>query len=283
MILEQYTPDAEDEMRGVWVVNAVYNTVQHSFGNLDGSYNGLTVKEAFPDCEGENGLILGYTEGYAGFILMGMKLMAALGFVLVISLAPVFSEEYSRKTDALILTSRFGKNRCALAKILAAYLLTVLLKGLILVVMTGTFLAAFGQSGGESSIQLNSRYLLQEVPYFMTCAEAVRDSMILWMAGVLLLTALVLLISVLCRTPFLALIAGLTVYTLPMMGLNLHIPREVLAFTPFWCFLSENTLTLSKALGGRLSWAWPPFLLAAAAVPFTLHVGQKLFARGQQT
>lgn len=282
-ILEKYTPDAEDEMRGVWTVNAVYNAIQHSFGNLDGSYNGLNVEEAFPDYEGETSLRLGYSEGYAGFINMGMSLMVGLGFVLVICLAPVFAEEYSRKTDALILVSRYGKNRCALAKILAAYLLALLVTGIIFSTMTGLFLGAFGWTGGESSIQINSRYLLQNVPYFMTCKEAVRDSMVLWIAGILLLTALILLLSVLCRTSFITLIAALAVYTLPMAGLNLHIPKEILSFTPFWCFLSENTLTIAKAFNGELSWIWGPFLLAVVCVPAVMYFGQKVFAGHEST
>ena len=126
-ILERFAPGTQDG--GLWTVNSIYNAVQHFFGNLDGSWNGLTVEEAFPDYQGEEPLILGYTDGYTGFIMMGMYLMVTLGFVLITALSPVFSEEYSRRTDALILTARYGKSRCSRAKQIRNVVVVWLLTG----------------------------------------------------------------------------------------------------------------------------------------------------------
>ena len=193
-ILERYAPGTPDG--GFWTINSTYNTVQNSFGNMDGSYNGLTVEEAFPDYQGEKPLLLGYSSGYTGFIIMGMYLMTGFGFVLIIALAPVFSEEYSRKTDALLLTSRHGKRLCGWSKILASYLFTLLTAGVFLLTMIGAFLAGFGLTGGESSIQLNDSFLLEDVPYFMSCMDAAFDCLVLWLAGALILTALTLVLSV---------------------------------------------------------------------------------------
>ena len=278
-ILEQYAPEAPDG--GLWTINSTYNTVQHFFGNLDGSWNGLTVEEALPDYQGEEPLLLGYTDGYTGFIMMGMYLMVTLGFVLIIALSPVFSEEYSRGTDALILTSRYGKTRCGLAKIFAAYLFTLLITGIFLLVTILLFLTGFGLTGGDSSIQLNSRDLLYALPYFMTCLEAAGSSLLLWLAGALILTALVLILSALCRTSFLALLMALTLYLLPMLGPSLHISRKLLSFAPFWCFLSEWTLTFPKFLGGQLSWSWIPALMSVVLIPVALCFGRRIFARHQ--
>ena len=278
-ILERFAPGTQDG--GLWTVNSIYNAVQHFFGNLDGSWNGLTVEEAFPDYQGEEPLILGYTDGYTGFIMMGMYLMVTLGFVLIIALSPVFSEEYSRGTDALILASRYGKSRCSRAKILAAFLFTLLTVGICFLVMIVLFAAGFGLTGGDSSIQLNSRDLLYSLPYSMTCLEAAASCLVLWLAGALILTALTLILSAVCRTPFLTLIAVLTLYLLPMLGPTIHIPRGLLSLTPFWCFLSEWTLTFPKLFDGEFSWIWIPVLLAVILIPLALNLGRRIFARHQ--
>ena len=278
-ILERFAPGTPDG--GLWTINSIYRAVQNFFGNLDGSWNGLTVEEAFPDYQGEKPLILGYTDGYTGFIMMGMYLMVTLGFVLITALSPVFSEEYSRRTDALILTARYGKSRCSRAKVLAAFLFTLLTVGVCLLVMSVLFLAGFGLTGGDSSIQLNSRDLLYALPYFMTCLEAAGSCLVLWLAGALILTALTLMLSALCRTPFLTLVTALTLYLLPMLGPSLHIPRGLLSLTPFWCFLSEWTLTFPKLFGGEFSWIWIPALLAAVLIPLVLYLGRRVFARHQ--
>lgn len=277
-ILEQYAPEAPDG--GVWTVNSTYNTIQSWFGNRDGSYNGLTVEEAFPDYEGEEPLILGYADGYAGFLFTGMYLMMAVGVVLAIALSPVFSQEYASGTDALILASRHGKRRCGRAKVLAAYLFTLLVTGSCFLVMILIFLAGFGLTGGGSSIQLNNRDLLRSLSYSMTCLEAAGTCLVLWLAGALILTAVILVLSALCRTSFVTLIAALALYILPMLGSALHIPRRVMSLAPFWCFLSEWTLEIPK-IGGRISWVCVPMLLGVVLVPLTLYLGSRIFARHQ--
>ena len=278
-ILKTYAPGAPDG--GFWTINSIYNAIQDSFGNIDGSYNGLTVEEAFPDYRGEEPLWLGYTDGYAGFIMMGCYMMMTLGFVLIIALSPVFSDEYAKRTDALILTARYGKNRCGWAKILAAFLFALLAAAACVLVMLLLFLEGFGFTGGESSIQINHWDLLKGVPYFMSCLEAAGSCILLWLAGTLLLTAGTLILSALLRTPFLTLTAALVLYVLPALGSLVHIPREVLALTPFWCFLSEWTLTFPKLLDGKLSYIWLPALLAAVLIPFVFWAGQRIFARHQ--
>ena len=60
-ILKTYAPGAPDG--GFWTINSIYNAIQDSFGNIDGSYNGLTVEEAFPDYRGEEPLRLGQDSG----------------------------------------------------------------------------------------------------------------------------------------------------------------------------------------------------------------------------
>ena len=150
-----------------------------------------------------------------------------------------------------------------------------------MLVMLLLFLEGFGFTGGDSSIQINHWDLFKGVPYFMSCLEAAGSCILLWLAGTLLLTAGTLILSALLRTPFLTLTAAMVLYVLPALGSLVHIPREVLALTPFWCFLSEWTLTFPKLLGGKLSYIWLPALLAAVLIPFVFWAGQRIFARHQ--
>ena len=140
-------------------------------------------------------------------------MMIFIGCLLVIALAPVFSEEYTRGMDALILTSRHGKRKCAWAKIIASYLFTFLSVGVWL-------------DGSGASVQINNHFLFFDVPYFLTNMGAAGYCLILWIGGSLILTALVLLLSALCRSSFAAVIAALACYVLPSTLGQMGVPAE---------------------------------------------------------
>ena len=197
-ILEAYRPDREDG--GLWMVNNIYNTLSSLWGEMDGSYDGTDIRSAFPAYLDDRPLVLGYNEGWLCFLESGMYMMVFIGVLLVIALSPVFSEEYGRGTDALILTSRHGKRGCAWAKVIASYLFTLLMAGGWLLLQSLMYWRDFGLDGGGASVQLNNHFMFSGVPYFLTNLGAAGYCLVLWLAGSLILTAFVLLISALCRS-----------------------------------------------------------------------------------
>jgi len=208
--------------------------------------------------------------------------MIGIGFLLIAALSPVFSEEYDRKMDALILTSRHGKRRCVIAKVTASYLFALLVTGATLLFLTLAFLKSYGLSGGEASIQLSGRYYMREVPYFLTSLGAAGLSLVLWIAGTLILTGVILILSSLCRTAFFTLIASLAFYMVPML-LNGLVPKELLSLTPFWTFMLEKPLEIPKTLPGFLSYVWIIAAFSLLTTALSLHCTRKFFSTHQPT
>ena len=62
--------------------------------------------------------------------------------IVVITLSPVFSEEYALHTDSIIYSARYGRTKLTTSKIIAA-----------LEVVIGTYLLYFGLQGWNVSIQ----------------------------------------------------------------------------------------------------------------------------------
>lgn len=281
-ILEVYAPDAEDA--GFWLVNNTYDTISTFWGGIDGSYNEMSVEEAFPDYMDERPFVLGYSEGWMNFLDTGIYMMVFLGFVLVIALSPVFSEEYTRGTDALILTARHGKGRCAWAKIIASYLFTLLSAGILLLLLGLYWFLNFGLDGAGASVQLNRHFIFTGVPYFLTNLETSVYCVFLWTGGSLILTGMVLILSTLCRSSFITLIAALACYTIPSMFGQMGVPPQILSLNPIWDFLAEQPIMiprLSMGGGADISYVWVVVASALLVTGAAFVFGRRIFARHQ--
>lgn len=281
-ILKAYAPEAEDG--GWWVVNNIYNTVSDRWGEADGTYNGMEIRAAFPEYRDDRPLVLGYNEGWMSFLETGQYMMIFIGILLVIALSPVFSEEYTRGTDALILTSRHGKRRCAWAKIIASYLLTLLTAGGWLLFQSFVYWRDYGLTGGGASVQLNDHWIFTDVPYFLTNMGAAVYCLVLWIGGALILTAFVLLLSAFCRSSFVTVIAALAVYGIPSILGQMGIPRWILSLNPIWDFLAEIPLTIPKLSlmgGAQTSYVWVVAVFALVMTAVSFLFGRRIFAGHQ--
>lgn len=281
-ILETYAPDSQDA--GFWLVNDTFNTISRFWGEVDGSYNGVSVEEALPEYLDERPLVLGYSAGWVSFLETGMYIMVVMGFLLIIALSPVFSEEYTRGTDALILTSRHGKRKCAWAKVIASYLFTLLTVGVFLVFISISYLAGFGLDGAEGSVQINNHFLFTDVPYFLTYMQTAGYCLVLWLGGSLILTALVLILSALCRSSFITLIAAMACYLIPTLFGQMGVPKWILSLSPIWEFMAEIPVGIplfSLSGGAEFSFVWVLALFALAAAALSFVLGGKIFAGHQ--
>ncbi|MEH2953560.1 ABC transporter permease subunit [Candidatus Merdisoma sp. JLR.KK011] len=283
-ILKTYSPNAEDG--SFWGINNIYNSLVSHWGEMDGTYDGTDVLSEFPNYRDDRPMVLGYNEGWLSFLETGAYMMIFIGCLLVIALAPVFSEEYTRGTDALILTSRHGKRKCAWAKIIASYLFTFLSVGVWLLFQSFVYWKDFGLDGSGGSVQINNHFLFYDVPYFLTNMGAAGYCLILWIGGSLILTALVLLLSALCRSSFAAVIAALACYALPSTLGQMGVPAEILSLNPTWDFLMETPMTIPKLslMGGvQVSYVWvtAAFGLGMSVLSFVLC--RRIFAKHQVT
>ncbi len=218
-MLSDFQPTAEMLTRigGVHVAyirqNSMQAAVQYHFANADGSWNGQTVAQQF----GAEPLTIGYVTGWLSFSHCLIKILLMLAILLLIILAPVFSGEYNGM-DQLLLTTRYGRSKCNLAKIAAAFLLSLTLTAAVL--LCNLFLArlVLGGDGLDCSILFSGvSFSEQSIPYNITCGAMLGYQILLAFTAVLMLTGIVLLLSALSQSPFVTLIVAAVLLVLPML------------------------------------------------------------------
>ena len=109
--------------------NAMQSAAFSRFSDEEGKWNGLSVSDVF----GNEEIKIGYVDGWLSTSRNMVRVFVALALAVIIMLAPIFSGEYEG-VDNIILTSKYGKTKCATAKVVA---------GIITAVFTTTLVAAF--------------------------------------------------------------------------------------------------------------------------------------------
>ena len=108
--------------------NALQSSVFSHFADIDGNWNGLSVADVFGDKE----IKVGYVNGWLSTSQNMAKIFIVLSLVIILLIAPVFSGEYGG-VDNIILTSKYGKTKCATAKVLASLLSAVFITTLVVI------------------------------------------------------------------------------------------------------------------------------------------------------
>lgn len=104
--------------------------------------------------------------------------------------------------DALILTSRYGKKRCVLAKVLSAFCFSITVEAVILLIGFLMFYAGHGLVGWDTDIQLSEMMVFSRIRQTLKCYEAALMTSFLAMTSTITVIGLTLLFSVLCPTSF---------------------------------------------------------------------------------
>lgn len=165
-----------------------------------------------------------YGFGWTRMLKYLTLLFIGLGFVLVVALSPMFSDEYQRGTDALIMTSRNGRKKIAAAKIIAAMIVAITLAVLIMGINFALFSATYGLDGWQMSINIDPE--IQVSVDGMNVGTVAIYMAVLWFAAVIGTTSIVLMCSVLCKTSFMALLTSAVAYTAPFALTQLTISGQ---------------------------------------------------------
>lgn len=179
--------------------------------NSDGSFKSLET--AYPNSPT---VTLGYCDGWDKLLSgMGSILSLMICLIVVITLSPVFSEEYALHTDSIIYSARYGRTKLITAKIIAAlefaigtYLLYLLLN----LVLYG---CTYGLQGWNVSIQSSLHYASST--YNLTFLQMFFISVILNILGIAALTTITLFLSAQMSFPVTALITSCVICFLPVV------------------------------------------------------------------
>lgn len=153
----------------------------------------------------------GFCEGWKIIISSFELLMFPLLAVCIVT-APIFSGEYQAKTDAVILSAKYGKTKLAAAKITASYLFSVLAFTLHILIAFGLPLAAFGFDGWDLPVQIANT----AIPYPFTFLQAVLVNLGVVYLVLSAMTGLTLLLSSKMKSPYFVLIVLVPVLFIPM-------------------------------------------------------------------
>lgn len=136
-----------------------------------------------------------------------------IGVMILIALAPVFSSEYARKTDALLLSSRDGKKRLAHAKIGAGLLTALAAWGIITALNLTIIVTVYGTTGWEAFWQ---NWVIDVAPFPWNQGQITVIAVMTSLLGSLFFALVVMLISTLSKNQFIAIVVGAAVLLFPM-------------------------------------------------------------------
>lgn len=152
-----------------------------------------------------------YSTGYEYFLFLFQELSLVILAVIAICMAPIFADEYQSRTDYLLLSTRYGKNKEIIAKILAGISLALGITIITLMIALIGLFSIFGATGGKMAIQSMN----VSSTYPVTLLEAVMISIGVVLVMSIFFSMLTLLFSSLFKSSFPVIILSFVVLIAP--------------------------------------------------------------------
>ena len=258
--------------------NAMQSAAFSRFSDKDGNWNGLSVSDVF----GNEEIKIGYVDGWLSTSRNMVRVFVALALAVIIMLAPIFSGEYEG-VDNIILTSKYGKTKCATAKVIA---------GIITAVFTTTLVAAFnllfafvfyGTEGLDCSILFApSDYVEAFIPFNITCWTLLKYQILLAFTCTLSVTGITLFLSAISKNQIVALVAAMAIFLFPvLLPITEANPLfRLVGLLPIYHALAISLLSVEQMSNGMLYaiWAIPAALLFLGV---GAGISRRVFAKHQ--
>ncbi len=261
--------------------NSLYDSLKEQFASADGSYNGRSAADAYGSLTG--GMVLGYSEGWESMNYALINTIMIWECVIIILISPLFGEEYTRGTDALILTGAHGRTKCSTAKLAAAFIMVLGGTLILLLAFLLPFLIYYGISGWDASVQISTLGIYTSTPYLMNWLEITLFLLFLCVTSALTVTAITFLVSALSRSAFNSLVISFAITVIPMFLPINKFPLPLQLFTLLQPIMQPRTFIWANygKLWGELNVMWlaAPFTLIVLAVGVVCS--KRAFARHQ--
>jgi hypothetical protein len=258
--------------------NAMQSALFRKFSDLDGNWNGLSVSDVFGDEE----IKIGYTYGWLLTSQNMVKIFVVLSLVIAIMIAPVFSGEYGG-LDNIILTSKYGKTKCATAKIIASILAALIVTAVISAINLIYALILYGNNGLDCSILFAPAGFVEGyIPFNITCATLLKYQVLLAFTSAISITGITLVFSAVCKNQMVALVASAAIYVFPIM---LPVSEtsslfRIISLLPLYHAQFVSLMSVEQMSNGILYaiWAVP---VALIFVGIGIAISHKAFAKHQ--
>lgn len=195
----------------------------------------------------------GYFDGWRQMASM-MKVLACMEIMFIaICLSTVFTVEHTRKTDQIILCSRFGKKRLYFAKLMAGLTVGIAFTLILSLLMFGIIAFLYGFDGYNTILQ----FVLMR-PFNLTLGQAVMILIGLSFAGAILVSVFTMALSELTKNSVgtIGIIAGILILTMFIM----EMPANLKILSEIWYMLPSNLVSLNGAF------RYSMFLLGEGAI-----------------
>ena len=258
--------------------NAIQSAAFSRFSDKEGNWNGLSVSDVF----GNEEIKIGYVDGWLSTSRNMVRVFVALALAVIIMLAPIFSGEYEG-VDNIILTSKYGKTKCATAKVVA---------GIITAILTTTLIAAFnlllafvfyGTEGLDCSILFApSDYVEAFIPFNITCGTLLKYQILLAFTCTLSVTGITLFLSAISKNQIVALVAAMAIFLFPVLLPITEVNPlfRLVGLLPIYHVLAISLLSVEQMSNGMLYaiWAIPAALLFLGV---GAGISRRVFAKHQ--
>ena len=183
----------------------------------------------------------------------------------IIMLAPIFSGEYEG-VDNIILTSKYGKTKCATAKVAAGILTAILTTALVAAFNLLLALIFYGTEGLDCSILFApSDYAEGFIPFNITCGTLLKYQILLAFTCTLSVTGITLLISAISKNQIVAFVASMAIFLFPvLLPITEANPLfRLIGLLPLYHVQAVSLLSVEQMSNGMLYavWAIPTALL----------------------
>ena len=259
-------------------LNALQSAAFVRFSDLDGNWNGLSVSDVFGDEE----IKIGYINGWLNTSQNMVKVFIVLSLINILLIAPVFSGEYSG-VDNIILTSRYGKTKCAAAKVTASLLASIFITFFVSAFNLIFAFAVYGKEGLDCSILFAPLGFVEGyIPFNITCGTLLKYQILLAFSSAISVTGITLLLSALCKSQMIAFVLSATVHLMPgMLPISeTNALYRAIVLMPFYHSQFSSIMSVEQMQNGTLYaiWAGPTALifLGIGAV-----ISRRIFAKHQ--
>ncbi len=243
-------------------MNATQSAAFSRFSDMNGDWNGLSVSDVF----GDEVIKIGYTAGWLQTSQNLAKILIVLSFVIILITAPVYSGEYGG-VDAIILTTKYGKTKCATAKIMASFMASFFITAFVLAVNLLFAVTIYGTDGlGCSILFAHQDFVEGYIPFNITCGTVIKYQILLAFLSALAVTGISLIVSSLCKNQMIAFVISAALYVIPvLLPISEVSPLyRVIVLAPL--FYSQYISIMSV---GRMANGW---LYAVWAIPVALMI-----------
>ena len=258
--------------------NAMQSAAFSRFSDKEGNWNGLSVSDVF----GNEEIKIGYVDGWLSTSRNMVRVFVALALAVIIMLAPIFSGEYEG-VDNIILTSKYGKTKCATAKVIAGIITAILTTTLVAAINLLLAFVFYGTEGLDCSILFApSDYVEAFIPFNITCGTLLKYQILLAFTCTLSVTGITLFLSAISKNQIVALVAAMAIFLFPVLLPITEVNPlfRLVGLLPIYHVLAVSLLSVEQMSNGMLYaiWAIPAALLFLGV---GAGISRRVFAKHQ--